>query len=155
MKLAFWLNGERVTLTVAPTRSLLDLVREDLGLTGTKSGCRSGECGACLVLLDSELVNACLVPAFRVQGRKVTTVEGLLKDRFAAEIKNSLETEGLLQCGFCESGVLMAVAYLLSSRSVPTEKEIREALSGNICRCTSHAGLVETVKIISSVRRTR
>lgn len=155
MKLSFWLNGERTSVSVSPTRSLLDLLREDLGLTGTKSGCRSGECGACLVLLDAELVNSCLVPAFRVQGRKVITVEGLEGDRLTVGIRKSLEAGGLFQCGFCESGILMALGYLLSRRAVPTEREIREALSGNICRCTGHAGLVETVKSIPPTRRAR
>ena len=155
MRITFLLNGEKRTVSCAPLKPLLDLLREDLEITSTKPGCRRGECGACLVLLDAELVNSCLIPAFRLQGRKVTTVEGLGRDRAFQEIRKSLEELGLLTCGFGESGVLMAISYLLSRRAVPTEFEIREALAGNICYCTGSTRLVEAVKNISSKRRPR
>ena len=155
MRISFLLNGEKRAVSCAPLKPLLDLLREDLGITSTQPGCRQGECGACLVLLDSELVNSCLIPAFRLQGRKVTTVEGLGRDRAFQDIRKSLEERGLLPCGFGESGVLMAISYLLSRRAVPTEFEIREALAGNICRCTGSTRLVEAVKNISAKRRPR
>lgn len=150
-------NGREQVVRVPLTRSLLDLLREDLGLTGTKKGCETGDCGACTVHLDGEPVNACLVFAFDVQGRRVTTVEGLPglvpggeAPAGPAEGLHPLQTAfiaaGAIQCGYCTSGMLMAAAALLAENPQPTEAEVREYLSGNLCRCTGYARIVDAVQ---------
>jgi aerobic-type carbon monoxide dehydrogenase small subunit (CoxS/CutS family) len=134
----FLLNGARVNVSSPPLRRLLDVLREECGLTGTKEGCGEGECGACTVLLDGEPVNACLVPLAHVRGRSVTTVEGIRRGGVA----DALAREGGTQCGFCTPGIVMAAA-VLGPR--PTAARVREALAGNLCRCTGYAGVVRAL----------
>jgi len=133
----FILNGRRTDVDAAPLKRLLDVLREDCSLTGTKEGCGEGECGACTVLVDGEAVNACLVPFAHVRGRKVTTIEGL-----RGHLAQRLVREGGSQCGICTPGVLMAAATLGPR---PSAARVREALAGNLCRCTGYAAIVRAL----------
>lgn len=141
----FALNGERVTVTTQPLRRLLDILRDDLHLTGTKEGCGEGECGACAVLLDGQLVNSCLVPAIHLAGKRVLTIEGYRDTERFAVLSDAFAQSGSVQCGFCTPGMIMAVEALLRQNPDPTEEDIREGLSGNLCRCTGYNMIVEGV----------
>ena len=145
MKLDFFVNGEAVTLEVAPQRRLLDILREDLGLTGTRGGCSEGECGACTVLLDDLAVHSCLTLAAQLQGRHVTTIEGLEKDGELDILQRCFVEEIAIQCGFCTTGMIMSAKALLLHNPNPTPEEIRTALSGNICRCSGYVQIVKAV----------
>ena len=138
--IAFTLNGTRTSLRVHPLKRLLDLLREDCGLTGTKEGCGEGECGACTVLVDGQAVNSCLVPAGQVSGAKVVTIEGL-KGRHP--LQRAFAEFGGAQCGICTPGMIMA-AIALGPR--PTLAEVRTGLAGNICRCTGYEGIYRAIK---------
>jgi carbon-monoxide dehydrogenase small subunit len=138
-------NGVRRQVTVPPMKRLLDVLREDLGLTGTKEGCGEGECGACSVLVNDELVNSCLGPALQVDGAQVCTVEELAKDGHLHPLQKAFAEAGGAQCGICTPGMLTAATYLLSKNPHPTREQIREALSGNLCRCTGYGKIVEAV----------
>lgn len=142
----FGLNGETVTYSGDPLKRLLDVLREDFHLTGAKEGCGEGECGACAVLLDGELVNSCLVPVGMVDGREVVTPEGLADTARGRRIVETMADAGAVQCGFCSPGMLMAAAFLLERNPTPSEAEIREAISGNLCRCTGYDQIVEGIK---------
>ncbi len=155
MTVTFNLNGEKVEVKAAPLKRLVDILIENLGLRGTKSGCRRGECGACLVILDGELVSSCLVPAFRLQNRRVVTIEGLEREKIYADLENALEEEDLFQCEFCKSGILMAIMYLLERKKGLREQDIRAGLSGNLCHCAGHTSLVEAVKKVSGIKRSQ
>lgn len=145
-------NGAEADGLVEPRRTLADFLREDLALTGTKLGCEQGVCGACTVLLDGQAVRSCLLFAVQAQGASVTTVEGLaVSEDFDALQKAFSDNHGL-QCGYCTPGVLMTTRALLDTLSSPSEDEIREALSGNICRCTGYHGIVEAVKELTAAR---
>ncbi len=135
-------NGERRTAEVWPMERLLDVLRRDFGLTGTKEGCGEGECGACAVLLDGELVNSCLVPVAQADGCAVTTIEGIGNERLLGAFAEC----GGTQCGFCTPGMVVAAEALLRERPQPTEDEIREGLAGNLCRCTGYTGIVAAVR---------
>jgi len=152
--LSFTLNGKTVQVAVDPSTLLVDLLREDLGLTGTKVGCREGECGACTVLIDGEAHNSCLIPALKAQGREVTTIEGLQKpDGSLDPIQQAFMDAGAAQCGFCTPGMIMNAKSLLSRNPNPDEHEIRKALSGVLCRCTGYRKIVEAVKDAASLRQ--
>jgi len=140
------INGRRYSLNVPSHRTLLDLLREDLGLTGTKCGCEIGECGACTVLLDDESVNSCLVLAPHIDGREVTTVEGLQKDGALHPLQESFLDHDAVHCGFCTPGMLMSAKALLDQKPEPDEEEIRKGISGNLCRCTGYVQIVESIK---------
>ncbi len=147
IELSFKLNGKTVDVAVGPGTLLVDLLREDFGLTGTKVGCREGECGACTVLVDGEAYNSCLMPALKVQGREVTTIEGLQKaDGSLDPIQEAFMDAGAAQCGFCTPGMIMSAKALLDSNPNPEENEIRKALSGVLCRCTGYRKIVQAVK---------
>jgi len=149
----FVLNNEKTTLVVEPMKRLIDVLRDDLGLTGTKEGCGEGECGACMVLLDGRIANSCLIPAGMVQGRDVTTIEGYSKtDRFNV-LKDSFAQAGSVQCGFCTPGMILAAESLLAQDPEPDEAAIREGLSGNLCRCTGYNMIVEAVQIAAKEGR--
>jgi len=138
-------NGEDRTVRAYPMERLLDVLREELGLTGTKEGCGEGECGACSVLMDGALVDSCLVPVAQAQGAKVMTIEGVARDpRFHALQEAFLDCGGA-QCGICTPGMILAAAHLLEKKPKPTMDEIREGLSGNLCRCTGYAQILEAV----------
>jgi len=140
------INDRDHTLQVLPNRTLLDLLRDELGLTGTKCGCEIGECGACTVLLDGEAVNSCLVLAPQIDGRTVTTVEGLAKDDRLDPLQESFLDHDAVHCGFCTPGMLMSGKALLDENPHPNESEIRTAISGNLCRCTGYVQIVEAIK---------
>jgi carbon-monoxide dehydrogenase small subunit len=151
--LSFTLNGKTIKIAVDPSTLLVDLLREDLGLTGTKVGCREGECGACTVLIDGEAYNSCLMPALKVQGRDVMTIEGLQKsDGSLDPIQQAFMEAGAAQCGFCTPGMILNAKALLSSNPNPDEHEIRKALSGVLCRCTGYRKIVEAVKNVAAVK---
>lgn len=138
-------NGEAYELEVPANRTLLDVIREECGLTGTKQGCGNGECGACTVLLDGEPVNACLVLALQANGKRVVTVEGLSEGEKLHPIQEAFIAHGAIQCGFCTPGMVISTKALLDKNPHPQELEIREALTGNLCRCTGYQKIVEAV----------
>jgi carbon-monoxide dehydrogenase small subunit len=139
-------NGSSVSLAVEPGRTLLQVLREDLGLTGTKEGCGTGECGACTVLVDNEPVRSCLLLAVDANGREVTTIEGLSRDGQPHRVQQAFVDVGAVQCGFCTPGMVLVTKALLDTKPHPTEAEIREAISGNLCRCTGYAKIVKAVQ---------
>jgi aerobic carbon-monoxide dehydrogenase small subunit len=138
-------NGREVEVRAPAMARLLDVLREELGLTGTKEGCGEGECGACSVLVDGELVNSCLVPVAQVAGAKVTTVEGLAKDGELHPVQAAFVAHGGAQCGICTPGMVMAAVALLARNPRPSEGEIRTGLAGNLCRCTGYVKIFEAV----------
>jgi aerobic carbon-monoxide dehydrogenase small subunit len=145
-------NGRRVIVRAYPMERLLDLLRNELGLTGTKEGCGEGECGACSVLMDGALVDSCLIPAAQAAGANIVTIEGLQSDpRFASLLDSFLEHGGA-QCGICTPGMILAAIHLIDRNNSPTMDEIREGLSGNLCRCTGYAQILEAVA--EAARRT-
>lgn len=145
-------NGAEADGLVEPRRTLADFLREDLALTGTKLGCEQGVCGACTVLLDGQAVRSCLLFAVQAQGANVTTVEGLAASEDFDAFQKAFSDNHGLQCGYCTPGVLMTTRALLDTLSSPSEDEIREALSGNICRCTGYHGIVEAVKELTAAQ---
>ena len=143
--LSFMVNGERVEALVQPYVTLLDVLREDLGLTGPKEGCGTGDCGACSVHVDGQLVASCLVLAMQARGRSVTTIEGLARGGTLTPLQDAFVRRGVAQCGFCIPGVLMAAAALLRENAKPSEEDIRYAIAGNLCRCTGYTKMVEAI----------
>ena len=140
-------NGTTHHLFVAPHRTLLETLREDLGLTGTKHGCELGECGACTVLVDGRAVNSCLYPAAEVEGATVVTIEGLSgTGGELSAVQRAFIAKGGAQCGFCTPGMVMAAVALLAEHRQPSEEEIRLALVGNLCRCTGYVQIVEAIQ---------
>jgi carbon-monoxide dehydrogenase small subunit len=149
---AFTVNGAPVEVEVTGMRRLLDVLREDLGLTGTKEGCGEGECGACSVLVDGAVVDACLVPVSQVRGASVTTVEGMgTPDRLGVLQRAFLETGGA-QCGICTPGMLVAGEAFLAGGAEPTDENIREAIAGNLCRCTGYTKIIEAIALAAERR---
>ncbi len=145
-EIAFELNGEPVKLTTSPTRRVIDLLREDLRLTGSKEGCGTGECGACSVLVDGELRLACLMVAGQLEGRRLTTIEGLGHTTLGARVQHAFAQAGAVQCGYCTPGMEVAAVDLLARQPQPSRDEVRSALSGNLCRCTGYVKIVDAVR---------
>ncbi len=143
-------NGDRHEADVRPDENLLTVLRDGLGLPGSKSGCEQGECGACSVLLDRKLVCACLSLATQADGAEVVTVEGLGRDGELHPVQEALVEAGAVQCGFCTPGLVVAAAHLLATKPQPTEDQIREALAGNLCRCTGYVKIVEAVGLAAA-----
>jgi carbon-monoxide dehydrogenase small subunit len=143
--LTMTLNGEELTVQVEPSALLVEVLRDRLELTGTKVACGEGECGACTVLLDGQPVNSCLVPALKAQGREVLTVEGLAPLGELHPLQKAFVEHGAVQCGYCTPGMLMSAKVLLDHNPNPTEDEVRLAISGNLCRCTGYAKIVEAI----------
>ena len=143
------LNGEEVTVQVKPSAMLVEVLRDQMELTGTKVACGEGECGACTVLLDGQPVNSCLVPALKAQDREVMTVEGLAPPGGLHPLQKAFVERGAVQCGYCTPGMLMSAKALLDHNPNPTEGEARLAISGNLCRCTGYAKIVEAIKSAS------
>jgi len=147
MSFAFTVNGDRVEVEVSGSRRLIDVLREDLGLTGTKEGCGEGECGACSVLLDGEVVDACLVPVSQVRDATVRTVEGLALDGGLGVLQQAFLETGGAQCGICTPGMLMAGEAFLASGAEPSDENIRTAIAGNLCRCTGYTKIIEAIAL--------
>jgi aerobic carbon-monoxide dehydrogenase small subunit len=147
MSFSFKVNGERVEVEATGMRRLLDVLREDLALTGTKEGCGEGECGACSVLLDGAVVDACLVPVSQAQGTSVLTVEGMATNGSLHVLQQAFLETGGAQCGICTPGMLMAGLAFLESNAAPTEESIREAIAGNLCRCTGYTKIIEAIAL--------
>jgi carbon-monoxide dehydrogenase small subunit len=146
IRVSLTVNGAAREADVPPMRRLLDVLRYDLALTGAKEGCGEGECGACAVLLDGELVNSCLVPVSQAAGASIVTVEGLADRGRLAPLQECFVTEGGAQCGICTPGMLMAARALLERNPRPTEQEIRVGLAGNLCRCTGYTKIIAAVQ---------
>jgi carbon-monoxide dehydrogenase small subunit len=145
MKIRFTVNGKKVDLEVTAESRLLDLLRDDLHLTGTKEGCGEGECGACTVLIDGKAVNSCLVLAPQADGKDILTVEGLAKGDKLHPIQRAFVEKGAVQCGFCTPGFIMSTYALLKEIPNPSNEEVMTALEGNLCRCTGYTKIIEAV----------
>ena len=143
--LSFTVNRDPVEVLVQPYVTLLDALREDLGLTGPKEGCGTGDCGACSIHLDGQLVASCLVLAMQARGRSVATIEGLARGGTLTPLQDAFVRRGVAQCGFCIPGVLMAAAALLAENARPSEDDIRYAIAGNLCRCTGYTKMIEAI----------
>ena len=146
MNIRFAVNGREVSVETDAETRLLDVLREDLHLTGTKEGCGEGECGACTVLLDGLPVNSCLILAPQVEGRDVLTIEGLAEGSHLHPLQAAFVEQGAVQCGFCTPGFVLSAYALLRSNSSPTDEEILTALEGNLCRCTGYGKIVSAVR---------
>ena len=142
----FTVNNHEQTIEAPPMKRLLDVLREDLHLTGAKEGCGEGECGACAVLINGDLVNSCLVPALQVEGAKITTIEGLVIDEKLHPIQQCFLKEGGAQCGICTPGMILATHHLLDKYPQPTLLQIQEGLNGNLCRCTGYMRIFNAVQ---------
>jgi carbon-monoxide dehydrogenase small subunit len=149
MQLVLTVNGMAHEVEVRPTARLLDVLRDQLGLTGTKEGCAEGECGACTVIVDGRAVNSCVMLAVQVRGKEILTVEGLAEHGELDLLQQKFVEYGAVQCGYCTPGMLMSAKALLMGNPVPSEQDIRIALAGNLCRCTGYAAIVAAVKAAS------
>jgi carbon-monoxide dehydrogenase small subunit len=149
IELSLHVNGVARTVAVHPMARLLDVLRETLGLTGTKEGCGEGECGACSVLLDGRVVNSCLVPAMQAQGAVVVTVEGMAEGQELSPLQDAFLTHNAAQCGFCTPGMLVAAQDLLWRCPSPSPDQVRTGLAGNLCRCTGYSKILEAMATLS------
>lgn len=145
-ELKLQINDEVLTIQADPTKRLLDVLRDELGLLGSKEGCGEGECGACGVLMDQKLINSCLIAIGAAVGKRIVTIEGFQKTRRFEILQEAFAEAGAVQCGFCTPGMIMAAEALLSAYAKPTEEQIREGISGNLCRCTGYNMIVEAVE---------
>jgi aerobic carbon-monoxide dehydrogenase small subunit len=148
--LSFVLNGEPVEVDIEPHLTLLEVLRDTLGLTGTKEGCGAGECGACTVLLDGKTVNACIFPAMEAEAKNVVTIEGIADAQGNLHpIQKAFVEYGAVQCGFCTPGMVLSAKALLDENPKPTEEEIRHGIAGNLCRCTGYLQIIQAIKAAS------
>jgi carbon-monoxide dehydrogenase small subunit len=143
-------NGNTYEVAIEPRQSLLQVLREELHLTGTKEGCSEGECGACTVFLDGQTVDSCLIFALEANGREVVTIEGLATGDTLHPLQKAFAEYGGVQCGFCTPGMILAAKALLDSNPHPTEADIRQGISGNLCRCTGYVKIVEAIKAVAN-----
>jgi len=145
-KYSFKVNGKNITVEASDTTTLLEVLRDHLGLTGTKEGCGKGECGACTVLLNGKAVNSCIIFVPQVEGQEVITIEGLNADPESKHIQEAFIDEGAVQCGFCTPGMVVSSKALLIKKKNPSKEDIREGLSGNLCRCTGYTKIINAVE---------
>lgn len=150
-KIKFKLNHKDIAVDIDPAKRLIDFIRDDMKLTGTKEGCGEGSCGACVVLLDGYSVNSCLLPMANVIGHEVITIDGFKETKEFEVLSKAFATMGGSQCGFCTPGMIIASQSLLSHNPHPSEEEIKHALSGNLCRCTGYQAIVKAVKLASQL----
>jgi carbon-monoxide dehydrogenase small subunit len=142
-------NGKEHELQVKPWATLLEMIRDDLGLTGAKEGCGEGECGACTVIIDGQAVNSCIYPVMEAEGKKIVTIEGLMtKEGKLHPIQKAFIDEGAVQCGFCIPGMIMSAKALLDEKEKPTQEDIKESIEGNLCRCTGYVKIVDAIKSV-------
>lgn len=146
-------NDEMFEVETYPHRTLLDILRNDLGLTGTKKGCDEGECGACTVILDGKPVNSCLILMPDAEDKDIQTIEGLMRDERLHPIQKAFINHGAIQCGFCTPGMILSAKALLDKIPNPSETEIKEAISGNLCRCTGYAKIVKAIRSVAEESR--
>ena len=146
IEIQFNVNGKKETVSTTPSRTLLQVLRDDLGLTGTKDGCSQGDCGACVVVMNDQAVNSCLVLAAQVEGKEVLTIEGLSVDGQLSHLQQAFAEKWGLQCGFCTPGILMSSYALLRRNPDPSNEQIRRALAGNLCRCTGYTPIVNSIQ---------
>jgi len=146
-------NGLGYSLEVDPHRTLLEVIRDDLGLTGTKLGCGGGECGACTVILDGKAVKSCLMLALDARGKEVWTIEGLSRGQALHLLQQAFVERGAIQCGFCTSGMIMASKALLDENPRPSEQEVKDSLAGNLCRCTGYVKIIEAVLSVTNTEK--
>jgi len=139
------INGEQFELLVEPKRTLLDALRDDLGMTGTKKGCDQGDCGACTVLLDGKAVNSCLILAVEAVGHEITTIEGLAKEGILHPLQEAFIKLGAMQCGYCTPGMLLSAKALLDKNPHPAREDIKIAIAGNLCRCTGYVKIIDAI----------
>ena len=144
-------NGKPYQVSVTPSRTLLEVIREDLGLTGTKEGCGLGECGACTVIMNGKTVNSCLVLAGEADGKAITTIEGLAEGDKLHPIQQAFMENGGLQCGFCTPGMILSAKVLLEETPHPTDEDIRRGIAGNFCRCTGYAKILASIKAAAQI----
>lgn len=154
-KVSFSVNGEVYEVEVEPWWTLLEVLREKLYLTGTKRGCDRGDCGACTVLINGIAKLSCLMLAVEAQGKEILTVEGLAQDKELHPIQQAFVEQGAVQCGFCTPGMVLSAKALLDRNPTPSEEEVREGLSGNLCRCTGYTKIIEAVLVASETMRKR
>jgi len=145
-EISFTLNDRKVAIAVDPMKRLIDVVREDFRLTGTKEGCGIGECGACTVIVEKKAVCSCMMLVGQAEGKEVITIEGIEKDGELSPLQKNFIKYGAIQCGFCTPGMIMSATALLMENSQPTEEEIRIAISGNLCRCTGYVQIIEAIQ---------
>ena len=146
MKISFQVNRIASEIDTPPMKRVLDVLREDLRLTGTKEGCGEGECGACSIIIDGEVINSCLVPVCQIQGAQITTVEGLARDGRLDPLQQAFLEFGGAQCGICTPGMLIAARALLDANAHPTRDEIKDAIAGNLCRCTGYVKIIDAIE---------
>lgn len=151
--LKFILNGKTVEVSVSPSDTLLDVLRDQLYLTGTKKGCGKGECGACTVILNGQAVNSCIIPAMKASGQRVETIEGVGSKDNLHPLQETFADMGAVQCGFCTPGMIMSSKALLDQNDNPTKEQIKEAISGNLCRCTGYVKIEEAVQGAAEIIR--
>ena len=154
-RISFKINGEQKTLSVASHRTLLEMIRGQLHLTGTKVGCANGECGACTVIMDGEPVRACLILAVEADSREITTIEGVSKGKDLTELQKAFIEEGAVQCGFCTPGFVMAGEALLKRKPEPDDSDIKESLGGHVCRCTGYEAIFSAFRKVSKRKSKR
>jgi carbon-monoxide dehydrogenase small subunit len=147
----FTVNGEPYQLTIDSRRTLLEVLRESVGLTGTKHGCDTGECGACTVIVDGKAILACLTMAVACQGKNIVTIEGLAKGEDLDPLQKAFMVKGAVQCGFCTPGVILSARALLDINPRPSEEEIKHAIAGNLCRCTGYTKVLEAIYSVAGI----
>lgn len=153
--ISFDINGRHINMAVPEHRTLLEMIREDIGLTGTKEGCDEGECGACTVIMDGKAIHSCCTLAVNAHGKKIITIEGLQQEDDLDPIQQAFIDAGAVQCGYCTPGMIMSAKALLDENPEPTQEEIRTAIEGNICRCTGYERIVQAIALAAEYKKNK